>query len=214
MRSSSAEQVRKEKEHDMTWVSPSVMRDGLTLTQRLKQSTREVHERLHEHPIMAALLSPQLSRQQYINILVAFYGFYRPCEFAVKEMPCITTSRVTWLEADLNALQYNINQVALCEIIPDLQTFSNYLGYHYVVEGSSLGGQVIYRQIQVTLGLTPQTGARFFHGYGKNTAATWRETLALLESQVSHVHDEIVCSAIETFLCLERWLWHCHERTI
>jgi heme oxygenase len=49
------------------------------------------------------------------------------------------------------------------------------LGSMYVIEGSALGGQVITPMLKQHLGLTPATGAGYFHGHGPATAAMWRD---------------------------------------
>jgi heme oxygenase len=48
------------------------------------------------------------------------------------------------------------------------------LGVLYVIEGSSLGGQLILKELQQRHGLTTETGARFFTGYGERISAQWR----------------------------------------
>lgn len=51
------------------------------------------------------------------------------------------------------------------------------IGTLYAIEGATLGGQVISRHLQTTLGLTASTGARFFNGYGDtlSTQQHWQE---------------------------------------
>lgn len=49
------------------------------------------------------------------------------------------------------------------------------LGSMYVIEGSALGGQVITPMLKQHLGLTPASGASYFHGHGPATGAMWRD---------------------------------------
>ena len=46
--------------------------------------------------------------------------------------------------------------------LPDLQGVQEALGCLYVVEGSTLGGQVIARHLRQTLGVDPRCGGSFF----------------------------------------------------
>jgi heme oxygenase len=56
------------------------------------------------------------------------------------------------------------------------------VGALYVIEGATLGGQVISPQIQAgRLGVTPEHGGRFFHGYGEQTTPRWNEFLSFAE---------------------------------
>jgi len=46
-------------------------------------------------------------------------------------------------------------------------------GCLYVLEGATLGGQVISRHL-AKLGIGPETGGRFFNGYGAKTGRMWK----------------------------------------
>ncbi|ALV07283.1 biliverdin-producing heme oxygenase [Roseateles depolymerans] len=58
------------------------------------------------------------------------------------------------------------------------------IGALYVIEGSALGGQVLVPQLMRHLGLRPDHGARYFHGFGDRTGALWREFRQLAQQQV------------------------------
>ncbi len=49
------------------------------------------------------------------------------------------------------------------------------IGCLYVLEGSTLGGQIILRRAEERLGLTADAGSSFFRGYGTKTGAMWKE---------------------------------------
>lgn len=78
------------------------------------------------------------------------------------------------------------------------------LGCLYVVEGATLGGQVISRHL-AKLGIGSTNGGRFFHGYGAKTAEMWK----LFQMSATHYCtgdaqiDEAVSGAKWTF---ERFL--------
>lgn len=55
-------------------------------------------------------------------------------------------------------------------------------GFAYVVEGSQLGGQVMFRQLAERLAPHP---LRYLQGEGAGTGARWREFVALLRAQVA-----------------------------
>ena len=52
-----------------------------------------------------------------------------------------------------------------------------FLGVIYVLEGSTLGGRLIARHVEPTLGLTDGHGSSYFRGHGEATGALWRETV-------------------------------------
>jgi len=83
--------------------------------------------------------------------------------------------------------------------LPDL------IGSIYVIEGSALGGQVLAAQLGGTLGLGPGRGSSYFHGFGAETGAMWREfrQMAVRELGTAAPAVERACtSARRTFRSL------------
>lgn len=82
------------------------------------------------------------------------------------------------------------------------------LGCLYVIEGATLGGQVITRHLLATHGITPETGGAFFAGYGAETGPHWQAFGAMITAAERFgAADEIVASANRTFETLDRWLF-------
>ena len=75
------------------------------------------------------------------------------------------------------------------------------LGSMYVVEGSTLGGQFIARELEQRLGLTGGFGYSYFLGYREATGSRWKEFGKQAEVLAESVPDqsEIVEGAIKTF---------------
>ena len=187
---------------------------GLSVLQELRCATSEAHQRLHHHPLTYQLTSPNLTETQYIDVLKAFYGFYKPCEQSVSAYAKSRASRALWLEQDLTYFACPVQAIDLCVELPVLRSEQNILGYLYVIEGSSLGSRIIMRCLQNSLSLTAHTGARFFSAYSGKTAEHWRHMQQLLASQSSFHHHTIVQSACDVFRTLESWLWRCHGEAI
>jgi len=81
------------------------------------------------------------------------------------------------------------------------------LGILYVIEGSTLGGQVIAKRIREKLNLTPDLGGHYFSSYGANVMPTWRETKAVLDAPPIAVDaDRVIHGAELTFEFLSTWL--------
>ena len=75
------------------------------------------------------------------------------------------------------------------------------LGSLYVLEGSTLGGQLIARHVAATLGFT----GRYHGAYGPAAGAMWRRFQAYLRAQAED-EDAVVDSARRTFGDLRWWL--------
>jgi heme oxygenase len=80
------------------------------------------------------------------------------------------------------------------------------LGSLYVMEGSTLGGQVISRILDRSPDLIGRV--RYFDPYGPRTGAMWRAFRAGLRGRVAAGADRrsIVAAAVQTFELLEDWL--------
>lgn len=92
--------------------------------------------------------------------------------------------------------------------MPELVTIPQVLGCLYVIEGATLGGQIITRHLQANLGITPETGGAFFAGYGVENGVRWQAFGAMITAAAAQFggEDEIVASANRTFETLELWL--------
>jgi heme oxygenase (biliverdin-IX-beta and delta-forming) len=90
---------------------------------------------------------------------------------------------------------------------PGLDAFLQGLGCLYVLEGSTLGSQIISRRLRDKLQLDERTGASFFNAYGRSTGARWMEFKGFVSASVKcEDADNIVEAARETFQCFYEWL--------
>jgi heme oxygenase len=87
--------------------------------------------------------------------------------------------------------------------IPDVSSTGHWLGALYVLEGSTLGGQVISRHLEKHFGWKDGRGYSFFLGHGAHTGERWREVVKTLESRPD-AGNQIVFGAHHTFNQLNR----------
>lgn len=183
---------------------------------RLKKETRTHHERVE-----AALDLPSriASFRAYESLLACLYGLYRPLETSLTAASRRTGPAFDWsprwktplLVADLHSLGWSGDRIAalpLCTKLPRLDTTAQAAGCAYVLEGATLGGQIIRGEVARALPLH-DAGVQFFTGYGEQTRAQWLAFgTALNEFVQQHPDsaDEVVRSAEETFVCFEHWL--------
>jgi heme oxygenase len=185
-----------------------------TLHTRLRCATQAVHLELERH---LELLSPSVSLVRYTRIIALLYGFYRPVEAGLERLSALAPARefllrtrTELLEHDLRALGWEvqaISELPTCTHLPSLRKPEHFAGCLYVLEGASLGGQLITRHVRKTLQLTDDCGTAFFVGDGAATAARWKCVLQWLEevSRSSLCMEQIVTSACETFSSLLNW---------
>ncbi len=179
----------------------------------IRARTQVLHTRLEAHlDLPHQLSSPAL----YTRLLARYLGLYRPIEALIAVQPASLHTAIGWpdrrrvplLESDLLALgltENAIQNLSTYTFPPGLHQPDAIWGALYVLEGSNLGGQIIYRQIHESLGFDQHTGAAFFFGDGPATGPHWKRFLAALESNVTHPED--AASAASTmFQHFEHWL--------
>jgi heme oxygenase (biliverdin-IX-beta and delta-forming) len=198
-------------------MQPTRLEGKRMILKRLRNETSERHAALEQR---LPLVDPRLSRDDYRAILEGFHGYYAPLEGRLGASPVWAELDFDWasrrkvlrLEEDLVAMGKVPDEVTglpQCAELPALDTIPQVLGCLYVIEGATLGGQVITRHLQANLGITPETGGAFFAGYGAETGARWQAFGAMLTAAADRFggEDEIVASANRTFETLHRWLF-------
>lgn len=188
--------------------------DQLSLMRSLKLSTTNEH---HELETALDLLDSSLDLASYKRLLERFLGFYDPWEASCAS--ALGNAHTEWFSArrkshllrrDLEVLGKNEHSFAClpqCTELPSLRTTSSALGSMYVIEGSTLGGQLLARHFHSRLGVDANSGAAFFNGYGERTAEMWRNFAHAVERHVPRPSaDEAICAARATFRSLHRWL--------
>lgn len=153
-------------------------------------------------------------RAAYRRLLAAFYGWLEPWEAALgadlpaRFLPFFETRRkCPALRADLAWLGAPVDAgTPRARALPAMHSLAGLLGSMYVIEGSTLGGQIIAPRIAERLGLGSADGIRYFSGYGEATGAMWQAFRRRLTEELStDVHGEACRAACETFSSLQDW---------
>lgn len=180
---------------------------------RLKFETRPEHEAIEA---ALGLTDRTLTHAAYRRTLERFYGFYRPLEVELQATLGLAGHRLDlterlktpFLDADLRALGVESPELLpVCTSRPVVTDAADCFGCLYVLEGSTLGGQLISRHVREALGVTPETGGRYFYGYGDRTGQMWQRFRAAVTGFVVSpaVQDAAVAAAKDTFQKLHRW---------
>jgi heme oxygenase (biliverdin-IX-beta and delta-forming) len=120
--------------------------------------------------------------------------------------------KTPWLHADLRALGLSNEQIQGLAVPARWNshlTRSAALGAMYVLEGSSLGGEVIFRYGVQRLAIAPDHCGRFFYGYGPATSVMWSDWRELLQTQYEQgrlMPDEALVGAKAMFAHVGNWL--------
>ena len=149
------------------------------ILKHLKEATHSRHAALESR---LPLIDAHLPRQAYREFVHLFFGYYEPLEEKLMAHTCwesidfdYTERRKTpRLAQDLIALGDSaeaMQNLARCQNLPVLCNPGQVLGYLYVMEGATLGGQIISRHLSSNLGLSATSGASFLVATARKPAA-------------------------------------------
>jgi len=180
--------------------------------QMLRSATAVQHKTLEAR---LPLTHPELDLGTYTRIIQAYYGFHAPLQrqietFLGAEAFDPERQKTPALLKDLHALGLStaqINALPLCTSLPTLDSEARLLGIMYVMEGATLGGQVLRRIIADRLAIGADNGGEFLDVYGRDTGRLWKAFLKQLAGfDHPELNPQVVDAACATFASFEQWL--------
>lgn len=184
-------------------VAPSVMA-------RLRSATAAAHARLDASIGLERMCAPR-----YAAVLRALARAHGLVEAALLphaaplrrfDYDLAARSKRAWLDADLRDL--DVAPASSDRATWRSLALAEAFGAVYVVEGATLGGRVIARELASAPFLPEALGRRYFSGYGADTASAWRGTRRTIEAFEAWTSGaftaEIVAGANATFSLFER----------
>jgi len=152
----------------------------------LKTGTQDLHENVEKGTLLTRVLCEDFSASEYQTLLQKFYEIYHALETKLQTLPELSEviedlpSRLKTgsLKKDLQA-QLPLPPQAL-KLDSEKWNLSQALGVMYVLEGSTLGGQIIQRKLKQNPNLSGQS-FHFYGHYGDQVGTYWKKFLAVLE---------------------------------
>ena len=189
----------------------------MTLQRKLKEATIPLHRQIDHNFFAKNILQTKGTLDMYIQWLIRFYGFYAPIENFIQEsnfsfLETIHINKrfkVPLLSQDLELLgQTDLEHITQCSDLPKLNDDASLLGYLYVAEGSTLGGQFIVGKLKQYYGFDGNKGCQFFNSYGDQTADMWKKFCLFLNEYPCDENKERIAiqTACDTFEKLNKWL--------
>ena len=185
----------------------------------LRAATAEAHAALEAVPINRRLFAEDFSRSELAELLGRMASAYRPLEASLTKSP-----PEEWRDyrRRLPLLMEGIASLGGCPSfaemeIPALDDEPARWGALYVIEGSTMGGRMIHRQLAAR---HPAEVLSFFVPHGDLAGERWRHFLAGMETALASPDalGKAVMSAICTFRLFREALRHdavdAQDRTI
>jgi heme oxygenase (biliverdin-IX-beta and delta-forming) len=188
-----------------------------TFLQQLRSKTAHSHQLIEQNSVSQSLMSQGVTMTQYVQYLKSMYGFVYGFEKQVfpflkhNELLQIEDRRkVHLIQADLALLNHTAAQPYVIDELfsTHYQTVAAALGGMYVLEGSTLGGQIINRHLSKVLGDSVAGKTTYLTAYAGQTGSMWKVFLQLLceAGATTAIEDEIIDSAVNTFSLLNTCL--------
>lgn len=206
----------------------------MDLLQQLKTGTATRHRAIES---VVPLLDPNLTPAAYRGYLEALLGYYPVVEQRLRLLPdlpgVLPDLDQRWktdaLRMDCEELGSRLKPeadpaghpaavedlpAAKLDVVPALGTLPEAFGCLYVLEGSTLGGQILVRVVRERLG--PQIGdaTRFLASYGDQVRPMWQRLQGAMVAALPDAGEQklAVQSACALFDGLHQWLRICFEQ--
>lgn len=182
---------------------------------KLREKTGESHTRLEDNFYSRAILSPAVKLSDYQTYIAKLYGVIQSCEVDIfpkiaSVLPDLSERyKSELIVKDLVGTGISRGKIVKFPIHKFLaSTTAEALGVMYVLEGSTLGGKILYKHMNHELGLSHENGASYFWGYGEKTGILWKNFISTLAGYAvgENCEEEIIASAIQTFTTIDKWL--------
>lgn len=189
------------------------------LHQLLRLATKEPHHALDHHPLMARLLTLDINRREYGDVLVALHGVVASAEAALLSYllhhPALfdyaPRRKLPALEADLSTL--GRAPVPASVTIPAIDRAGALFGTLYTLEGATLGGEFIATRLR-------QQGAgdfplQFYTVYGDQTRSRWLAFLDQAEQRCPAAdYACAAATAVALFEAIRSHLTSCYDQSV
>ena len=178
----------------------------------LRTQTAGAHEALESLMFVNDIMNNSLSVENYKKLLTINYIIHQKLENKLANMldadlanklDMNSRLKLSALEKDLQ--YWNIDSLTLPELnfdlfVPD-QNNAEVLGALYVLEGATLGGNVIKKHILANSNFTDHEGGLNYYGvYGEELGSKWKTFVSILNESVAEAdYERCVNSANETF---------------
>ena len=183
------------------------------LTEKLKVSTRHNHQQLEKQLVQRMKAIHTLP--EYVALLQLFYTYFGALEKRIDlyitpaYLPDYHQRRkAAALAQDITDLGSELAPEAGADHLPAIHNRLQAFGALYVIEGSTLGGQIISKMMEKQLPLPTGRGLLFFKGYGEHSGAMWAAFTTALNAQVHIAAEEetVIAAANQTFFHFEQWM--------
>jgi len=174
----------------------------MTIAERLKSETRDSHERTESLMFSSEIMNGSLTLSDYKLLIQTLLDFHFSFEDNVHSLvrQVLPKSFDLGKRKKLPALQHDANILKLGAHHINYSDTSSWkaVGWLYVMEGASLGGQVIMRKILANHAIAETGAYRFYEGYGNQTGPYWLSFKTTIDQTVPTEKEQEVVEGAQT----------------
>jgi heme oxygenase (biliverdin-IX-beta and delta-forming) len=184
------------------------------LSSFLKRATRTLHSSVEAEVAIDRRLA---SSAEYVQLLKRLYGIHKPFEDILGAKKEIVEAyvpdvgerfKVHLLEQDLHFLKAGSPTNAEVCSLAEVEGIPEIFGAFYVLEGSTIGGNMIAQSVHRHLGYGPGKGTSFYSSYGKDVGRRWnvfKSHLDRLETNGPFSREAVLDGATRMFRIFGEW---------
>lgn len=186
------------------------------LSEYLKEHSRKDHDSIESKVDLVKLAT---NPNHYLNLLKAFLGYYTniekaflnfEAEFSALNINIVERLKKNLLITDIKhfgVTDEEIIHLPISKDVPEIKNIHEAMGVLYVLEGSTMGGQIIFKQLLKAEIISPESsGGNFFKPYGSATMPMWMSFKDSLNKLSTDKNEIVLQKARETFNTMEAWL--------
>lgn len=189
-----------------------------SLRRRLKELTAPFHMELESAPIAVRLASGTIGREEYglyLERVAALHQTLEPLFAAMGEWKAygidpLQRTRIQLLNNDLYALGKDIPLQREIQPLDIPLNFATAVGMMYVLEGSTMGGQVLTRKLSHIIGSDGVPCTRYFAAYGDDTMKLWGAFCQFLDrfgTENPQLASQVILGACSMFLMIQKEMY-------
>lgn len=171
------------------------------LQEKLKAETKQQHNQLEQLMFVGDIMSRTLTIEQYRNLTITNYLIHKQYENLIhaalsaataNQLDLAKREKTASLLADLKELDVDTNELEdknATALLND-PTEAYALGAMYVLEGATLGGSVIYKQLKLNQNFEDGFNFNYYTIYGKELISKWQNFLQVVNAlpETDHQH--------------------------
>ncbi|MDN3581644.1 biliverdin-producing heme oxygenase [Mucilaginibacter flavus] len=188
------------------------------LHETLKQATKHQHDQLEQLMFVGQIIDGSLTIDEYKKILTTNYLTHARTEELLhnslstelqEKLDIKNRAKLEALKKDLEEAKITVPPIEPETDFLDLDSDAAILGSLYVMEGATLGGNVIVKRLKTNLHLAPYNlNFYYYQVYGDKLIDNWKQFVAVLNTAAESEYDAAVDSAnamFEHIASLQAW---------